>query len=234
MILSHRYKFIFIKTRKTAGTSIEVYLSQFTGANDVVTPISSSSDDHHPQNYRGLFNPFIELTNKNLDTLSRLRALRDFIIVRRFYNHIPAFRVRSRIDPEIWNTYFKFCVERNPWEKTLSHYYFKKYSKHENYTFAKYLTRKNFCLNYPLYMDESGKEIIVDRVLRYENLDLELTDVFTQLGIPFTGRLNVREKTSQRKIRQPYWEVLTQEQIDILTDVFTKEINLHGYEPRQT
>jgi len=67
MILSHRYKFIFIKTRKTAGTSIEIYLSQFTKAFDVVTPISPSPDNHQPKNYRGLFNPNPELTNKELD-----------------------------------------------------------------------------------------------------------------------------------------------------------------------
>ncbi|MEL6382956.1 MAG: chondroitin 4-O-sulfotransferase, partial [Cyanobacteria bacterium J06626_18] len=31
MIISHEYKFIFLKTRKTAGTSIEIALSKFCG-----------------------------------------------------------------------------------------------------------------------------------------------------------------------------------------------------------
>ena len=39
MIISHARSFIFIKTRKTAGTSVEVYLSQHCGPEDVITPI---------------------------------------------------------------------------------------------------------------------------------------------------------------------------------------------------
>jgi hypothetical protein len=40
MILSHTRKFIFIKTRKVSGTSMEISLSQFCGEGDIITPIS--------------------------------------------------------------------------------------------------------------------------------------------------------------------------------------------------
>jgi hypothetical protein len=37
MIISHKHKFIFIKTRKTAGSSIEHYLSKYLGPDDICT-----------------------------------------------------------------------------------------------------------------------------------------------------------------------------------------------------
>ena len=89
MIISHKYQFIFIKTRKTAGTSIEAYLSQYCGDADVLTPIFPSVTGHRPRNWGD------------------------------YYNHIDAFSIRESIGPDIWDKYYKFCIERNPWDKTL-------------------------------------------------------------------------------------------------------------------
>ncbi len=40
MILCHKYKFIFVKTKKTASTSIELLLSKICGKKDIITPVS--------------------------------------------------------------------------------------------------------------------------------------------------------------------------------------------------
>jgi hypothetical protein len=39
MIISHKHKFIFLKTRKTASTSTEFALNEICGPEDVVTPV---------------------------------------------------------------------------------------------------------------------------------------------------------------------------------------------------
>lgn len=40
MILSHKYKFIFIKTKKTSGTAFETVISKYLDQNDIITPLS--------------------------------------------------------------------------------------------------------------------------------------------------------------------------------------------------
>ena len=65
MIISHKHRFIFIKTRKTAGTSIEIFLSQFCDKDDILTPIGEGEvlrkeQNIVPQNY--LKNEFLTKT----------------------------------------------------------------------------------------------------------------------------------------------------------------------------
>lgn len=201
MIVSHRHRFIFIKTVKTAGTSIEVFLSQRCGPGDVLTPIDPPHELHQPRNCAG------------------------------FYNHMQAIELRRVIAPDIWNSYYKFCVERNPWDKALSWYH------HLNATrFAGELSL-DACLaehDQPLghyyYTDHRGDgSVLVDRVVRYEHLETELAEVFTQLGIDFDGDLGVRAKGEYRRNKRHYRDELSQAQAARIATLFAKDIALHGY-----
>jgi hypothetical protein len=201
MIVSHKYRFIFVKTLKTAGTSIEVFLSQHCGPDDVLTPILPHVKPHRPRNHDG------------------------------FFNHIPAAEIRIRVGPDVWRSYFKFCVERNPWDRTLSDYHMQNAREGGRLLFADYLSRNDFPLNYPKYTEpgEPGN-VIVDRVLRYERLADELREVFGRLGIPFDGSLGANAKSEYRSDRRPYREVFSRKQAELVGRVFEVERRLFGYE----
>src|SRR5213594_2254290 len=227
MILSHRYEFIFIKTAKTADTSIEVFLSKYCGPADVLTPVTPPIEGHQPRNYEGFINPIPEILERPGKFFS---ALRHTMISRtKFYNHMPAREVKQRVLVDVWNGYFKFCVERNPWDKVLSHYHMHAAREGGGLSLDEYLARGRFPINYFRYTDRSGRRMIVDRILHYENLVAELSEVFSQLKIPFAGTLGVTAKSRYRSDRRPYQEVFNDEQQRIVEKAFAKEIKLHGY-----
>ena len=227
MILSYKYKFIFIKTAKTAGTSIEVFLSKHCGPQDIVTPIVPPVEGHQPRNYEGFINPIPEILERPGRFFSTLRHT--LMSHTKFYNHMPAGEVKNRIPANVWSGYFKFCVERNPWDKLLSHYNMHAAREGGGLSLDEYLARGRFPINYFRYTDRSGKKLIVDRVVRYENLLAELSEVFAHLEIPFEGTLGIAAKFDYRTDRRPYREVFSDEQGLLIGKAFVNEIKLHGY-----
>ena len=198
MIISHKFRFIFIKTIKTAGTSIETWLSGRCGPDDVFTPVIPAEPGHQPRNFAG------------------------------FHNHMSAWRVRQALPPATWNSYFKFCVERNPWDKTVSDFCMLNHRAGSRHQFADYFRRGIFCRSWELYTDDDGS-MLVDRVLRYENLEQELGEVFGQLGLPWEGSLDVWAKSGYRQDRRPYQDWYTPEQQAKVAEVFTDEIKAFAY-----
>ena len=211
---------------KTAGTSVEVYLSQHCGKNDIVTPIEPHVEPHVARNYRGLWNPIPDLFDN--DDRGIRRNLRDFLKLWKFFNHIPASSIQRRVPPEIWNTYYKFCIERNPWDKTLSDYYMFNDRAEGKLTLDDYLGKGRFCLNYPKYTDMGGK-LIVDRVIKYETLSDSLGEIFEKVGVPYSGALDVKAKSEHRKDSTHYSDVLNEKQSQLIEKAFSKEIKMHGY-----
>jgi hypothetical protein len=57
LVISHNYTFIFIKTKKTNRTSIEVFLSQCCGDQGIVTPIKPYVEPDKPRKYAVIWNP---------------------------------------------------------------------------------------------------------------------------------------------------------------------------------
>jgi hypothetical protein len=142
---------------------------------------------------------------------------------------MPAREVKQRVPAEVWSGYFKFCVERNPWDKVLSHYNMHAAREGGGLSLDEYLARGRFPVNDFRYMDRVRRKIIVDRIVRFENLLVELGEVFARLNVPFDGTLGIAAKSDYRADRRRYQEVFNDKQRRIVEKAFAKEIELHGY-----
>ena len=120
MIVSHRHKFIFIKSRKTAGTSVEIALSRFCGDEDIVTPIRpETTEELEKMGFKGAQNYRLSPLQFTVhDWRERLRGKRPA-----FRDHLPAASIKKVLGDKVWNSYFKFSIERNPYDKAVSRYY---------------------------------------------------------------------------------------------------------------
>jgi len=229
MIVSHRFRLIFVKTRKTAGTSIETYLSKHCAPDDVVSKVKPPEAGHEPRNYRGLFNPLPEI----LDSGGRraVRSVWQLLRRRRFLGMLPAYVVRGRLPRAVWDGYYKFSVDRNPWDKVVSAYWFQTRERGVRLDFDAFLEsdRTARLSDYPMYTDPRSGESLVDRVIRFESLDRELGEVFARCGVPWDGRLRERAKGGYRKDRRPYQELYDERSRLRVAQLFAREIELLGY-----
>ncbi len=226
MIISHKYKFIFIKTKKTAGTSIEVYLSQLCGLNDIITPIYPHVDGHVSRNYKGFSVPIYDLYEST--SRGMIRKFKRFIKNIKYYNHMSGKQIKSKISQNIWKDYFKFCVDRNPWDKVVSNYCMVNHNNNGKIDFDSFIV--NGALPHNLRQYSSADEsLLVDKVIKYENLNSELSTVFNNLGIPFDGQLTIKAKSNYRSDKRHYRAYYNDNSKKIVGDAFKKEIELHGY-----
>jgi len=118
-------------------------------------------------------------------------------------------------------------VERDPFDKTLSHYFMLKSRSKGELTLEEYFRIGRFCLNDSQYTDIHGK-VIVDSILSYENLNAGLSTLFANLGVPFSGQLMETAKSETRKDQRGYQDLLTKEQIETIYRVFDNELSLRA------
>jgi len=166
MLISHKYKFIFIHNPKSGGTSISKAL----------TPYASLAC-RIPEKYR---NYLIKLVGENPNQG----------IIRK---HISAFKLQQIISPQIWNSYFKFGFVRNPYDRSISYFHYIKQSPlHPEY--QKYLQFQDFedyIKNHKpniyrlqsTYLTDENDNFLVDYIGRFENLQSDFDFICNKIGI---------------------------------------------------
>ena len=227
MIVSHKHRFIFLKSHKTGGTSLELALSRICGEDDIITPL-------HEQHERER-NEIGGLGPRNTDVPIYRHRLEDWNLIRQgrgrraFWEHVNAMEVRAWLPRSIWRNYHKVAVERNPWDRAISLYWWRLRDHNDRPSMLEFIqtVEQRAISNLGFYAIDG--EVVVDHVLRYEQLADELARMCKRIG--FDGTIELpHAKSSSRKDRRPYQEVLGPEEREVIAERCSREIDLLGYE----
>ena len=232
MIISHSHKFIFIKSEKTAGTSIETVLSEHCSGDDIVVPIN---DFRHNRDENGEFKH------------RAMNADEEFLEIGQ---HVDAETIRRKVSPDVWNDYFKFSIARNPWDRTISYFFWmrrqdpaikprKRFYHYLGVPFNElaqpkkalhgFLASDEFVNNDRFYVMDD--QLCVDFVIRYENLSEDLTKVRKRIGLPPIDLPHL--KTGFREKRHHYSEYFDEQSKAIVAEKHKNDIKFFGYEFEQ-
>ena len=217
MILSRRWRFLFIKGRKVAGTSVEVALSTICGPDDIITPIT----------------PFDETVRTKLG--ARGPQNHDD----RFYNHMSFRQVLAFAGP--LDSYSVFCVERSPYSKVISwansvltyrHYHndgrpMRSSLDEIRQVIDKLSVEISIAKNIDLYRDNVGAIAAVP--LRYHSLNSDLLDFLHRIGAPRVNSLPHLKEGLRSDTIDPR-EVLRRDHIDAINEIYAEEFDAFGYE----
>ena len=151
--------------------------------------------------------------------------------------HLKARQIFIEVGAEIFQSYFKFSIVRNPWDKAVSQYsYMKNRPDLQRFIgmkrtddFKRYLeltTRKRHVQWEPQYKflyDDDGK-LLVDFVGRFESYEEDVPYLLSRLDLPKTPLLH--EKKGQRSDYREYYDAATEIMIATL---YRDDIELFGY-----
>jgi hypothetical protein len=224
MIISHSHRYIFIKSTKTAGTSVEAALSNHCSGDDVVTALG---DYEFNRDETGAW------VHKAMNEGP-------------YRQHDDALTIRANLPAAVWDGYFKFSIARNPWERTLSRFFWNHRGDPAlkpragllqrlgvpqddlgpaRTAFARFLREENWDTNDRFYVID-GK-FCVDFVIRYERLGDDLLEVCRRVGLP---QLHLPQlKAGMRSKKHHYSEYYDDAGRDLVAKRHQNDIRLFGY-----
>ena len=224
MIISHSRRFIFVKSLKTAGTSLEAALSGACSGDDIVTPLGDYAFNRDDSG---------NWVHKTMNGGN-------------YEQHDDAPTIRASLPPETWAGYFKFSITRNPWDRALSYFFWDKRQDaslappkrfvhslgvpYDDLTpvkrqFAEFIKSRTLQNNDRFYVD--GERLCVDFVIRYEQLDDDAREVCARIGLP--GVEIPRLKAGIRKDKRHYTEYYDDDTRDIVAELHRNDLQLFNY-----
>lgn len=220
MLVSHRKKFIYTKTIKTGGTSVESYFEKYCMRDGEWT------FDHKREEYQSEYG-IIGFRGTHEEKLAKQPT---------FYNHMPAYKIKEIIGSKTWDEYYKFCVVRNPYEKVLSAFfhffiYNNNIIKSETeliHLFREWIKSGKGTLNDKHMFTIDGK-LCMDFFIRHESMLEDIKNVCRILDIEYTPDALPKLKSGYKPEKVSILDYYDAKTARIIEDRYSVEFELFKY-----
>ena len=223
VLVSHKYKFIYIKNKKVAGSSVESFFGQFC-----LDPKKKYTFDDKVDEDSDMYG--IISSRRQGGTGIKLN----------WRPHMNAMDIKKKLGIDKFNNYLKFCVVRNPYEKLVSAYWWKisKYAeKGIQYNpsiedFRNKLRKGKFLgvNNLKNMHSLNGKKSVCNFFIRYENLEEDIVKLLSILNIKKYDLSKLpNHKSNPKKINVHYSKYFGEKEREIVEKEFRNELDLFDY-----
>jgi len=203
-MISHKHKFIFIHIPKTAGNSIQNYLQNYSEDKIV---INKKQVRHNTESKFYLDRFEVRSSDKKFKTFKHTTLNSYYVNWRKKYGSIEDF--------------FKFGVIRNPWDRAISFYFWKRYKSFDKKIFINNLIQMS-CVDY-VYVKKYNNHKH-DYVIRFENLQEDFDTACDKIGIPKTQLPH-----TNKSLHKHYTEYYDDETREIVAEKYARDIEYFGY-----
>jgi len=230
VILSHLHNFIFIKTRKTGGTSVEIALSAVTGPADILAPMRDDDEakrvkaagaparnfaiTHHAKS-----KPTKKAKKSAMPSVNLVGALGSHAEI----NHLIKYGFAAML-----SRYFVFTVERHPFDRIISLYYYRR-SQGLKGSLKDFIRTQTLIPNSQHYVHKGY--VAADYIIDYATLEEEFAVVCEALGLKNCPPLP-RAKSGLRKDDRPWQDLLDAEDIARLEEIFAVDLTIYANLPK--
>jgi len=205
MIISHQHKFIFFAIPKTGTHSVRFALRPLLGKEDE--------------------------EQVNLFKQSRLQIA---AFNNRTDGHFSVQDIQPLLSEEIWNSYFKFCFVRNPWDKFISTVFYRNRNLDRNTSQVSFMNEvldkhhpspSLFYSSQASFFQDANGCNAMDFIGKTETMQADFNLICDRLNLP-APELDHRN-SSPHAGYQSYYNQQLKERV---AQVYEKDINLFNYE----
>lgn len=226
MIISHRYRFIFLKTEKTASSSLARVFTAIAGENDTLHPADRSVRDRLLREGASL---------EGVSFQAARGGLRRFLPgLSGLHRHARLRDVRAFLGPELFSRYVVITSERNPFDRQVSLYSHRGRGKSDLSSFSRDTCSPIYNLLHYNRLDNWGiytldGKVAAHHMIRFETLHDDLAAVLRALGLDPAKHALPHAKQSRGEASPSYRDLYTDAARARVAGWYRNEIDHFGY-----